>query len=1147
MANDPLLMRDFPPVALNQVVGLASDDTPGRMSIEPIANAVITTGENASAAAQSASNAAQSESNAADSASSASTSAGNASASASSAATSAATASTAVAASRIYSAWSGGLLSASSTVANESAAVTDADSGTHLQATASGYDGATVNNSGLYFWNSTWSRWVRISDYLPVSPQQQAALDEKSAINPQFINEPTASSALIRLLDVQVYKSVGGVDITFPDRFCVREIARDANSGGRFRLRFASYDGVSTYTEILREYKDGAGAGYLPLSGGSYVGNVWIDLLTLTTDFGVPIGTKIGKALVNFGDGEVFGTYFSLKYDYDDGGYRTGNLQLSEVRSSDINTLIQDSQSASPDGKKPFSAEMTGSETLRRLVRGINLYGADPSHRYTISNCSILQFGSPTNLTRMGFEIYDEDLGAAVCSTRKDVASATITFSDFIAAIPDNLKLTDNLLATQTGMYAVLDLDWSAVTAYFANLGGVTTALAGIHPDCVYSDEMIADYLDGDFWHQVIRVGANETYTTLRAAVESTYSPLTGSTLINGSPICEFAHYNNRVLIDIVDDGEFNATGLYFPEFVEVRGNGRDRTFILRENTDPEPLIEQRLTGKIFDCTLISETPSEYCVHSDDFNRNAVGGIHQTARVRQSYKRVRFQGGAGHNNWLFGCGASSGQTIMFEDIAGEHVDAGATEPAFGFHNSGPTLASPTIKQSYKPAYVIMRAGACPDQTAIELSTLATSAACLMTLTDDSFDGIIRIQTVGQFVFPPDLARDRNVWDIGGMLTSAFVREDPIGEIVLKTTAGVSVSGDAAAVIFGTVDEFGRGDKFIPDINDNAIGQKIGNCTVINQTLTIGGETHTFTENESVKSNATILSEINASITSYPISIPAGENVLKTTAGETVGGTVGGNLFGTVDGTGRGSVPIGISIGERLGDCSSTSKSLTIGAETHTFDSNLRAASNADILTAINSSISANPVSLVDIKMEWVPTAVPKRRVNNDTGDTIPKGRFVKFTGASRIALCGADERPEGWIYRDIMDGDDGYAVVTKKIARPYLPGQMANLAISNAGSGGTDGTFALLITGGGGSGAAGTFTVSGGAVVSIAISDRGDGYTSAPTITITGSAGLAGASVVEVGTDFGIDADGRIDYDAAVKHGRMIGDIVTIY
>ncbi|WP_180901933.1 hypothetical protein [Martelella soudanensis] len=974
-----------------------------------------------------------------------------------------------------------------------------------------------------------------------------AKLGEKAAVNPAFIIPPPPTNPLIRLLKVEIYTSVNGTSVALPARLCVREIARDANSGGRFRLRFASYDGVSTYTEEFREYKAGAGAGYIAVSGSEYTGLVWIDLLTLTTNMGVPISTKIGRALVDFGGGEVFGTYFSLKYDYDEGGYRTNALQLSNVYSNDISESIEESQSYSPDGKKPFAAAMTGSKTLRRFVRGINVYGAEPSHRYTISNCSISQFGSPTNLTRMGFEIYDEDLGVAVCSTRKDVASGTITFADFIAAIPNTLKLTDNLLATKTGMYAVLDLDWSAVTAYFANLGGTTTAAAGIHPDNIYSAEDVADYLDTDRWDQVIRVGAGETYTTLRAAVEATYSPISGATLINGSPICEFAHYNNRVLIDVVDDGEFNMTGLYSPEWVEFRMNGEGGTIVRRENTDPEPLLEQRITGKIFDCTMISDTPSEYCIHSDDFNRNMVGGINQTTRLMQSYKRVKMVGGEGHDGWLFGCGISSGQAIYFEDVTGEHLDPDATRAAFGFHNSGPTLASPTIKHSYKPARVVMRGCSSPDRTAIELSTLATSAVCSLTLIDCDFPGLIRIGTAGGFAVRPDLAKDRNAWRIGGVLPTPFLREDPIGENVLKTTAGETASGDAAALIFGTVDEFGRGDKFISAPNDNAIGQLIGNCTVISQTLTIGGETHTFTENESVKSNATILSEINASITSYPVSIPAGENVLKTTAGEDVGGTVGGNLFGTVDGTGRGSVMMGNSLGEKLGDCSSTSKSLTIGGETHTFNTNLRATSNGDILSAINASITTYPVSIVDIQFEWVPDAAPKRRVLNNTNSTIEKGRFAKLTGTKTIATCGEDDRPEGWIYRDILAGDNGHIALSRQIARPYLPGPMANLAITGAGSGGTNGTFALLITGGGGSGAAGTFTVSGGVVTSVAISDRGDGYTSAPTITITGSVGLTGATAEEVATEFGVDADGKIDYDAAMKRGRMAGGVVRIY
>lgn len=42
--------------------------------------------------------------------------------------------------------------------------VPDTDAGTHLQATATGYDGASVPNAGVYRWVSAWSRWLRVSD-----------------------------------------------------------------------------------------------------------------------------------------------------------------------------------------------------------------------------------------------------------------------------------------------------------------------------------------------------------------------------------------------------------------------------------------------------------------------------------------------------------------------------------------------------------------------------------------------------------------------------------------------------------------------------------------------------------------------------------------------------------------------------------------------------------------------------------------------------------------------------------------------------------------------------------------------------------------------------------------------------------------------
>ena len=63
------------------------------------------------------------------------------------------------------------------------------------------------------------------------------------------------------------------------------------------------------------------------------------------------------------------------------------------------------------------------------------------------------------------------------------------------------------------------------------------------------------------------------------------------------------------------------------------------------------------------------------------------------------------------------------------------------------------------------------------------------------------------------------------------------------------------------------------------------------------------------------------------------------------------------------------------------------------------------------------------------------------------------------------------------------------------------------------GSGYTDGTgYALGITGGGGTGAAGTFDVVGGVVGNIAITNRGQDFTSAPTLSFPGAGSGTGAA-----------------------------------
>lgn len=70
--------------------------------------------------------------------------------------------------------------------------------------------------------------------------------------------------------------------------------------------------------------------------------------------------------------------------------------------------------------------------------------------------------------------------------------------------------------------------------------------------------------------------------------------------------------------------------------------------------------------------------------------------------------------------------------------------------------------------------------------------------------------------------------------------------------------------------------------------------------------------------------------------------------------------------------------------------------------------------------------------------------------------------------------------------------------------------------ITDPGTGGTDGTYNLTVSGGGGNNAAGIFIVSGGSLSTIALSNNGHGYVSPPDLAGFSNAGLFGASATSL-------------------------------
>jgi len=586
-----------------------------------------------------------------------------------------------------------------------------------------------------------------------------------------YIAPPSASSALYRIERVEVFQSVNGAAITLPTLFCVREMGRDAVSNGRFRMRFASFDGTSTFVQVLREGGAGHNGTFLPVPAGSFEGRRWIDLVTLNTDLGVPSGRVVGRALVNFGGGEVFGTYAGTIL-YSVGGLYPVLVQNGPQFSNDAAEVANSALALTDDHKLPFDDSVTAT-AIRRLVRDVRLYNADPTHQYVISVLAVETFSTP--LTRFRMTIRDITAGVDVCTVARTVSSQP-GFAAFKATLQSPVKLTSSGLspAVNTGVYAVVHLDWSAVSNFFS-FGSNTYTLAGISPERVYADDDIADYLDSDHVHEVITVGASGAdYTTLRAAVESTYSWITGATPVSSAPICDRACYHHRVLIRLIDDATYNATFLQIPEWVEIQGNGYGRTFIGRESTDPDAMLEMHLCGKLRDLTIISATHPEYCIHSDDFNRNATGGAAQNRFIRQSFKRIRMQGAAGHSGFLFGGGLSAGQHILMDDVIGEHADATVTAAAFFWHNTGPTISTPSLNVGVRPSLIEMRGCGSPDHNGIYLQTLHTAGICVLSLTDCEFNRVIHEIPAGEVTAS---GRARIGWEITGQHRGAWVNID----------------------------------------------------------------------------------------------------------------------------------------------------------------------------------------------------------------------------------------------------------------------------------------------------------------------------------------------------------------------------------
>ena len=513
---------------------------------------------------------------------------------------------------------------------------------------------------------------------------------------------------------------------------------------------------------------------------------------------------------------------------------------------------------------------------LRRIVRQVHLYVPDgrAGHRFYVSALAVENLSS---VQRFRIVIADADAAAGeeiVCNYGFQISPKAESLADFLELLPGTVKLTDTAVyqpgtwvRRPTGIYATVDLDKSAVTAFFSKTYAADRG--ALRPTSVYLHSSLDDYPDSDLYHEAINVTYDpDKPGQLRDAVEGLY--------VNADiRDCNRSSYHHRIRVRL-SAGTFHATNLTLPPFVEIEGAGIGRTFILRENTDAKPCFQAPRETKILNCTIRSDS-NQYAIHSDDANSFLGGATFRTRRLNQHFRNVDLIGGASQTTWLFGCGVSWGERIRFDGVRSSHLYPGTgggfeRAASFGFHN---TLGSQAVGSTNPlvPEHSFVELVGCGSADAglrpVIISSTNPGHRCTLTLIDCDFDLVYYVDD-SNYTNPgkpraayPEYARDKVAWDVRGNFGGPMLFD--VEAPVLAVPARSAVGGSAAALILGNIDAWGRGELYVADGTDKSLGKRLGDCTCASKTLTVGEGSVTFNTDLTHATNADVMAIINSAL------------------------------------------------------------------------------------------------------------------------------------------------------------------------------------------------------------------------------------------------------------------------------------------
>lgn len=653
----------------------------------------------------------------------------------------------------------------------------------------------------------------------------------------------------------------------------VSECARDGIN--RFRFRLATWNsGTSTATEVGKE-SPGAGGN---LSVVGYVGHVWVPIYAATGNpWGVATTTIVGYVRIKFGSGAAFGTYVTA-VSFAVGAVHTDRIQMSDTQKAVINGMIEVALKAEAERDDGVFVNTVRNTYIRDLFQWLKVEGtARPEHDYLIGFVETKRYSTgPTAFDRIRFRIKDRISGAYVGEW--GVVSALGTQLD-VNALPPVIQFTNTGGAAFSGIYALARIDWTKLDLINGPTADTYTLMSegGIRPENVLSNDRLDDFLDEIDGATVLRIGSGKDYSSVVAAITAQYIPGL-SVIYNTYPNTNLWSFSRQLHLKVVDAGYSEKTGgIPMIPFMTIEGRDRD-TLLWKAAGDADGpsarVLEFCFSGRLKNLTLRQDNPSDYCVHSDNFNglstAAAAGEAIQNFFIRQVCENVRFIAGPNNDGLLWGQGRSSGERNYFKDCEwiGENPNSGR---ACIYGHNAPGSTEPAIMwvegnvfNSRMRAAVVMTTGFVNTvrnlvvfKNSIHVGMLSGTGC---TIADSASD-------------MPDLARDRVQEDYIG--SHAYAHEFGDSKmLVLATTPGQAVTGTAATLLFGSYDQkHGRGEKLILEVSPyRKLGVRLGDCTSVNKTLTIAGQTHTFVNNYTGMTEASILAEVNAVLTTAPISV-----------------------------------------------------------------------------------------------------------------------------------------------------------------------------------------------------------------------------------------------------------------------------------